>query len=521
VRPPPLKKQRPTLPTHPPNPPNNHNSEELNQPVFAAIDAFEWPELHDASVAARNLHRALRRLLAAAGCRDFGLRDVYKPEPVRLRRQLSAVVNFAKFREEKLQAYAELQAQLEGAEEGARRARLERRAAEQELAAVRAARDAERGEAAAVESEADALTTQNQALSKQIGALLQVSKQLKAQGAQQHEAAQADRAELSERRADVERLQGQVVQSPERFQRTLQDMQRAVEQERGLVADADRRCAQLQLRGEAAAKAEREVARCCEAMAELEADIGRKKEASRRVKALRERISRAQGDASEVEARAEHLKRQQTTLQDRIRRLESQAALRKDAAASSLEEKRRDREVADAEGAVAAARRAQLDAGAQRARDKAREILQQHEQAVAAVLERYARLRAGVASFNARMAAATDAASARLSALQQGQLAPQGQDQRLDGGGFNHAAMTDAELIAASTSKPGYVEGRRGQGEGEEEDDDGGAGGDQADEEEGERRQGGRRPVTRSRARQGGPAAAVDDAAAGMAAMRV
>ena len=36
--------------------------------------------------------------MAAGGVRDFGLKDVFKPEPQRLRRHLSAVVNFAKFR---------------------------------------------------------------------------------------------------------------------------------------------------------------------------------------------------------------------------------------------------------------------------------------------------------------------------------------------------------------------------------------------------------------------------------------
>jgi hypothetical protein len=33
------------------------------------------------------------------------MQDIHKPESVRLRRHLSAVINFAKFREEKLVAY--------------------------------------------------------------------------------------------------------------------------------------------------------------------------------------------------------------------------------------------------------------------------------------------------------------------------------------------------------------------------------------------------------------------------------
>lgn len=43
-----------------------------------------------------------------------GLQDLYKPEGPRLRRHLSAVLNFAMFREEKLAAYTALQEQLEG-----------------------------------------------------------------------------------------------------------------------------------------------------------------------------------------------------------------------------------------------------------------------------------------------------------------------------------------------------------------------------------------------------------------------
>jgi hypothetical protein len=33
------------------------------------------------------------------------LQDIHKPEPARLRRHLSAIINFAKFREEKLVVY--------------------------------------------------------------------------------------------------------------------------------------------------------------------------------------------------------------------------------------------------------------------------------------------------------------------------------------------------------------------------------------------------------------------------------
>ena len=42
------------------------------------------------------------------------LQDLSTPESNRLRRNLSAVINFAKFREEKLQPYIEMQEQTAG-----------------------------------------------------------------------------------------------------------------------------------------------------------------------------------------------------------------------------------------------------------------------------------------------------------------------------------------------------------------------------------------------------------------------
>lgn len=48
--------------------------EELQQPVFSAIDALEFPELHDESIPSVAFQRHLGRLLAAAGVRDFSLK---------------------------------------------------------------------------------------------------------------------------------------------------------------------------------------------------------------------------------------------------------------------------------------------------------------------------------------------------------------------------------------------------------------------------------------------------------------
>jgi kinetochore protein Nuf2 len=48
--------------------------EELQQPVFAATDVLEFPELHDESIPAVAFLKHLNRLMLASGIKDFSLR---------------------------------------------------------------------------------------------------------------------------------------------------------------------------------------------------------------------------------------------------------------------------------------------------------------------------------------------------------------------------------------------------------------------------------------------------------------
>jgi hypothetical protein len=51
-----------------------HCREELTQPVFTAMDVFEYPELHDESIAFNNFFRQLCKLMSACGVKDFSCR---------------------------------------------------------------------------------------------------------------------------------------------------------------------------------------------------------------------------------------------------------------------------------------------------------------------------------------------------------------------------------------------------------------------------------------------------------------
>jgi hypothetical protein len=69
-------------------------------------------EVHDESLPRANFFMSYVMLLAASGARSFSLHDIYKPEPKSLIQNLSFVINFARFRNERLEHVNELTTEL-------------------------------------------------------------------------------------------------------------------------------------------------------------------------------------------------------------------------------------------------------------------------------------------------------------------------------------------------------------------------------------------------------------------------
>lgn len=84
--------------------------DEWNQPAFAGLNAFSYPELHDESVPHFNALRAIFMMMELCEIKDFAIKDIINPTASRLNKQLSGIMNFCKFREERLILLSDLNA---------------------------------------------------------------------------------------------------------------------------------------------------------------------------------------------------------------------------------------------------------------------------------------------------------------------------------------------------------------------------------------------------------------------------
>lgn len=378
----------------------------MQQPVFAAIDVIEFPELHDESIPVMGLYMKTQQLLRASGIREFGLKDLYKPEAQIVKRNLSAVINFAKYREEKLLAYTELQEEYEGLVTASHRLEEERDGLLKRLQEMEEERARELPDVGRVEAEIEGVYGENQALNKQQSVLSGEVKELKHELNVLAEEGSVLKMKLSGARGMQEELKGQIVHSPEKIKGMLEDIAAAVDHEKMVLEESDKRARDVASRLDAATKLEKEVSKAVCMMREADAEVGKKKEVSKRVKALRAEVASLEHEAVQLEATKQHLQRQHASLFDRIDRLKSQCQMKKQVAEGRMEEQLRHKEAIEAGNAAALAKLHENEAAIRALEERAAELRESHESQIGEVLGQYHSLREAVAKYQEEMDAA-------------------------------------------------------------------------------------------------------------------
>jgi len=364
---------------------------------------MDFPELHDESIPAVNLFIQVSKLLRASGVRDFSMRDLTKPDPVRLRKFLSAVINLAKYREEKLVAYTSLQDRHEELIDERDRLKVENAELERELKRLQDERDAELPEVANVEADVDIVFAENQSLNKQQAALSNQVKALKDEVTTVTDESSELKLMVNTAKATQQDLLSQIVTSPHKIRAVLDDLAGAVQMEQALSQEAEKRARDLATKLDAALKIEKELARVISTMHETDAEIKKKKDVSKRVKALRAKLTAQEHDITQLEATHQHLGRQHASLVERIDRVKAQCDIRKQAAQGRVEEQLRHREAIEAGNAAAVAKLNQNAARIRAIEAQMLELRESHEGQIASVLNQYYGLLQAVEGYHQRI----------------------------------------------------------------------------------------------------------------------
>lgn len=295
-------------------------------------------------------------LMFASGVMDFSMKDIVKPVPARTKRNFSALVNFAKYREEKLALYEELHEKMDQYRKDKERVEQKRSNIEEELERLEKEREEEEPEVLRLERETRELTAIIAELSKEQGNLQAEVRELKTESNSIADRSANCKFELHNAKQEAELLRAQLVQSPEKIRQLMSRLEADVENEQTLLKKTDEMKHELECRMDLLQKVEKEIQKTMQSMKETEQEINSKKDAKKDVKDLKAKLTENEEEVWRLDSEKQLLKRQMQNISERVQRLEHQGALKRDAAFASIEEQKREQASLEANNAATAAK---------------------------------------------------------------------------------------------------------------------------------------------------------------------
>lgn len=215
--------------------------EELNAgPQFSGIHCLEFNELHEESVPELTFFRAVVKMMCACGIDDFSYRDLIDPDPKRVKRQMSALVNFSQFRIERMAAFKEIMNHSEELISAKRKATEEQATLRVTLQELQSERTAEEPALAQLKNECCVLTDAINQLNKSQAMLRNDTSELKGHYNTCRDDVSAKHYAMLDATQELDRLTLQVT-SPDIVKSDIQQTTLSLEEEKAEVVSLERR----------------------------------------------------------------------------------------------------------------------------------------------------------------------------------------------------------------------------------------------------------------------------------------
>ncbi|WFD28057.1 kinetochore-associated Ndc80 complex subunit nuf2 [Malassezia nana] len=294
--------------------------EMLERQRDSLCENVEHRELFEDGVAWLLFFREVRTMMEAATVTDFHLQDLTRPTPKRFKRHMSALVNFFRFRSDRLAEFDELVLETEDLEN--RRMELEEGLAhdKEEMERLLAQRRAEEPRVQQLRDENLAHSDRLLQMKKEQGRLLAEVDALKGDKAEAVQKQTDIQYQLQIVSAELAKLQTRLATEPADMRRDVDDMQAQLQSERSTLAESERKARELGAQLDVLQQLEADVAAAIAGMEQVTADMERTAAESRALDEMRAQMAAHTQEQPTQAHRLEVLERQVKLANERLER---------------------------------------------------------------------------------------------------------------------------------------------------------------------------------------------------------
>ncbi|KAI9019812.1 Nuf2 family-domain-containing protein [Hyaloraphidium curvatum] len=311
--------------------------EQFSQPSFNVLQSLEYPDLHMEAISALGFYKQLRsKLMSKVGVENFSIRDLIRPEAPQLRRVLSAVINFAKFREERMSVYEQCTQKADELEEQRHALEMKHQELEARVNALRMQRAEQEPSIRKAKEINTQLTNDLRQLKKQNGQLNDEVEAAKKEKSDLVDQLNAINLQITSTKQEIVRLKSRIVPNPEKLKQSIVDMGTALQTEKNNLVALEKKARELQAKLDMFGSIEQDLVPCIDAMKECESEMKRADETLKKVHDDKDKIEKKSATLRDLMVKETQLKRQVVTAQEKVQRLQRHQGMKREAAEIKL-----------------------------------------------------------------------------------------------------------------------------------------------------------------------------------------
>ncbi|KAL4398822.1 kinetochore-associated Ndc80 complex subunit Nuf2 [Malassezia pachydermatis] len=281
--------------------------------------------------------REVRTMMEAATVHDFQLQDLTRPTPKRFKRHMSALVNFFRFRSDRLAEFDELVLETEEMEN--RRIELEEsiERMRQDIDAILAQRQAEEPRVQKLREENLQHSDRLLQMKKEQSRLLEDVDTLKVEKTDAIQKQTDLQYQLQIVATELNKLQARIVTRPDDIRRHLDEMQTQVQGERSTLGENERKAQALRSKMDVLVQLDADMSACIASMDQVAADMERTARESRALEEAKASVASQSQEQMTQTHRNEQLDRQVKSVTERLERAREELEMKRGERQAKLE----------------------------------------------------------------------------------------------------------------------------------------------------------------------------------------
>ncbi|KAE8541412.1 hypothetical protein D1P53_002771 [Cryptococcus gattii VGV] len=298
----------------------------IEGPKQALLGMMEYKEMYSDTLQFMMFFKHCRRLALLCGIPDFAISDLARPDPNRLRKVLSGIMNFAKFRDERMQTQTRFQENLQKYQKKAVDLRRKTQELEIQFQEITARNAAERPQSEQAGKRNELLKSELLELNSQRLKEVQEYEELKKERQTLLEQVNHNNRIVTQLELQIGSAKSRLVQSPDRIKRHISEMSFAIQSEKAKLASFQQKTRELTNRLEVIGALEVDLRGLIDLEHSIQGQRAKTEEAKRSKSALEARLEGRQIESQGLAAKLEQLQRQ---LQNASHKLARQEETRK------------------------------------------------------------------------------------------------------------------------------------------------------------------------------------------------